>query len=175
MYQVGDYLIYGMEGICRVEDVGCPKLSGVPRDRQYYTLAPLGKTDYIYIPVDTGACIRPPLSREAVLALVDSAAGIPACDDLPGDARMLAPYYQEIIASQDCVRLLQLYKAIYRKQQALSGSRRSLSVTDMRYWKQMENLLFGEIAFVLGVSYAEAVRSVRERFDAEAPPATPAP
>ena len=175
MYQVGDYLVYGMEGICRVEAVGRPKLSGVPRDRLYYTLTPLGKTDSIYIPVDTEVFIRRPLTRGEAEALLSSLEQIRVCEDMPADARLLAPYYQQIIASHDCERLLQLYKTIYRKQQALTGSRRSLSVTDMRYWKQAENLLFGEISFVLGVSYAEAVRSVRRQLDAEGRQATPAP
>ena len=86
----------------------------------------------------------------------------------------MAPYYQEIIASHDCERLLRLYKTIWCKQQILAGSRRSLSVTDMRYWKQAENLLLGEIAFVLDIPYAEAVKTVRQRLD-EASQATPAP
>ena len=175
MYQVGDYLVYGMEGVCRVEDVGRPKFTGVPRDRLYYTLAPIGKTDFIYIPVDTQVYMRRPLSREAVLALLETIPDAPACDDLPADARLLAPYYQDVVASHDCGRLLQLYKTIWCKQQALAGSRRSLSVTDMRYWKQAENLLMGEIAFVLGLPYAETVRSVRQRLDAEGQSATPAP
>ena len=163
MYQVGDYLVYGMEGICRVENVGCPKFPGMPRDRIYYTLAPIGKTDFIYIPADTQVYMRRPLSREAVIALLETVTDVPACTDLPVDARLLAPYYQDIIASHDCERLLQLYKTIWCKQQSLAGSRRSLSVTDMRYWKQAENLLLGEIAFVLGIPYAEAVRSIKQR------------
>ena len=40
MYQIGDYLVYGFEGVCRVEDIGSPKLSGISRDKLYYTLAP---------------------------------------------------------------------------------------------------------------------------------------
>ena len=175
MYQVGDFLIYGMEGVCRVEAVGHPKLSGVPRDRLYYTLTPLGKTDSIYIPVDSQVYIRRPVTRADALSLLASVEQIEPCGDMPSDARLLASYYQQIIASRDCARLLQLYKTIYLKQQALSGSRRSLSVTDMRYWKQAENLLFGELSFVLGVSSAESVREVRQRLDAEAQQATPAP
>ena len=175
MYQVGDYLVYGMEGVCRVVDVGCPKLLGVPRDRQYYTLAPIGKTDCIYIPVDTEVYMRRPMSRAAVEALLDTIPAAPVCADLPGDARLLGAYYQEVIGSHDCGRILQLYKTIWRKQQALAGSRRALSVTDMRYLKQAENLLMGEIAFVLDVPYAEAVRDVRQRLEREAQQATPEP
>ena len=169
MYQVGDYLVYGMEGVCRVEDVSSPKFPGMPRGRLYYTLAPIGKTDFIYIPVDTQAYMRRPLTREAALALLETIPDLPACAGLPADARLLAPYYQEIIASHDCGRLLQMYKTIWQKQQALAGSRRSLSVTDMRYWKQAESLLLGEIAFVLEIPFAEAVRTVRQRLEETEP------
>ena len=174
MYQVGEYLVYGMEGVCRVADVGRLKLSGVSRDRLYYTLAPIGKTDYIYIPVDTQVYMRRPLDRAEVDALLETLDALPACTDLPSDARLLVSFYQEVIASHDARRLMRLYKTFWCKQQALSGSRRSLSVTDMRYWKQVENLLVGEIAFVLGLPYAETVRTVRQRLG-EASPATPAP
>ena len=82
MYQVGEYLVYGMEGVCRVADVGRLKLSGVSRDRLYYTLAPIGKTDYIYIPVDTQVYMRRPLDRAEVDALLETLDALPACTDL---------------------------------------------------------------------------------------------
>ena len=171
MYQVGDYLVYGMEGVCRVEDVSSPKFTGMPKDRLYYTLAPVGKTDSIYIPVDTQVYMRRPLSREAVLALLETVPDVPVYSDLPADTRLLSSRYQEIIATHDCTELLRLYKTIWCKQQVLAGSRRSLSVTDMRYWKQAENLLLSEVAFALDIPYAEAVRTVRERLGEAAAPA----
>lgn len=41
MYQIGDLIVYGGEGVCRVEEIGVPKISGINKQRQYYTLAPL--------------------------------------------------------------------------------------------------------------------------------------
>ncbi len=175
MYQVGDFLVYGMEGVCRVEAVGHLKLPGVSRTQLYYTLVPIGKTDSIYIPVDSQVFMRRPLDRQAVQSLLEALPALPVCEDLPADARMLGPYYQQIIASHDAHCLARLCKTIWCKQQALAGSRRSLSVTDMRYWKQAETLLLGEVAFVLGIAYDEAVRGFRQRLDAAAPSATPAP
>ena len=63
MFQTGDYLVYGLEGVCRVTAVGPVRLSGVPRDKLYYTLAPCGRQDAIYIPVDSPVFMRPPLAR----------------------------------------------------------------------------------------------------------------
>ena len=175
MFQVGDHLIYGLEGVCRVTAVGPLKRSGVRRDRLYYTLAPLGRQDAIYIPVDSPVFMRAPLEREALEALLDELPALELCADLPADAKQLAPYYQEIIQSHDFRRVMQLYKTLLCKQRQLSGSRRSLSVTDMRHWKQTETLLCGEIGYVLGVSHADAVLMLRELAGREGTPATPAP
>ena len=175
MFQVGDYLIYGLEGVCRVTAVGPLKRSGVSRDRLYYTLAPLGRQDAIYIPVDSPVFMRAPLERNELEALLAELPALEPCADLPADAKLLAPYYQEVIQSHDFRRAMQLYKTIARKQRQLSGNRRSLSVTDMRYWKQTETLLCGEISYVLGISHTDAVLMLRRLAGREGTPATPAP
>jgi CarD family transcriptional regulator len=47
MFAVGDYIIYGSNGVCKVEAVGLLDMSGIPKDRQYYTLQPIyAKTSY---------------------------------------------------------------------------------------------------------------------------------
>ena len=123
MFQAGDYLVYGLEGVCRVTAVGPVRLSGVPRDKLYYTLAPCGRQDAIYIPVDSPVFMRPPLARGEIEALLEALPGLEPCTDLPADSKQLAPFYQEIIQSHDLRRVLQLYKTLFRKQQLLSGSR----------------------------------------------------
>lgn len=40
-YQVGDVIVYNGEGVCRVEAVGIPELSGLEKQKEYYTLVPL--------------------------------------------------------------------------------------------------------------------------------------
>lgn len=56
MYDIGDYVVYGHNGICRVEDITNPGFSGVDKDKKYYVLQPLntkessicgGKTGYV--------------------------------------------------------------------------------------------------------------------------------
>ena len=40
MYQVGDLIVYGNTGVCRVEKIGKPDMAGVPEGIDYYTLSP---------------------------------------------------------------------------------------------------------------------------------------
>ncbi len=161
MYQVGEYLVYGFEGVCCVESIGLPKISGVRRDKLYYTLVPYGKSGAIYIPVDANVYMRQPISRAQIEALLSDLPSMPLCSDLPADPRMVTAYYQEILHSHDCAKVLQLYKTIYCKQLALSSSKKSLSVTDMRYWKQAEELLVSEFGYVLQKDASQIIKLLR--------------
>ena len=59
------------------------EISGASKDKLYYYLAPLIGTGVYYSPVDSGAFMRPVISREEAEALIDAIPGIaPAvCND----------------------------------------------------------------------------------------------
>ena len=53
MFEKGEYIVYGHNGICEVEDITHLNLSGVDKGKLYYVLAPLNKKESrIYYPVD---------------------------------------------------------------------------------------------------------------------------
>ena len=53
MFDVGDYIIYGSNGVCKITNVGPMKVSGLSKDKLYYTLIPCYIRDSeIFTPVD---------------------------------------------------------------------------------------------------------------------------
>ena len=38
MFSVGEYIVYGVEGVCRVEEAGKLKVAGLDKNRAYYRL-----------------------------------------------------------------------------------------------------------------------------------------
>ena len=36
MFSVGEYIVYGVEGVCRVEEAGKLKVAGLDKNRAYY-------------------------------------------------------------------------------------------------------------------------------------------
>ena len=71
MFQIGERIMYGSSGVCRVEAIGKPdSASFADRDRDYYTLSPLYGEGVIYVPVDSSVFMRPILSREEALELI---------------------------------------------------------------------------------------------------------
>ena len=74
MFAQGDLVVYGGEGVCRVEGVGTPAAMGIDKTKMYYTLAPLYRTGQVMTPVDTGVLMRPVMTKAEAAA---AAAGRP--------------------------------------------------------------------------------------------------
>lgn len=78
MYQVGELIVYGGTGVCRVEAVETPQQRGPEAGRQYYLLKPLYQDGTIRIPVDSKVFMRPVISRQETEALIDAIPGMHA-------------------------------------------------------------------------------------------------
>ena len=72
MFAAGDLVVYGGEGVCRVERVGPSGMTYDDGSRLYYHLTPLYRSGTVLTPVDTGILMRPVITREAALALIAS-------------------------------------------------------------------------------------------------------
>ncbi|MDD2568140.1 MAG: CarD family transcriptional regulator [Clostridia bacterium] len=41
MYQIGDLIVYGRNGVCRVENIGVLDVPSINKNQLYYTLSPI--------------------------------------------------------------------------------------------------------------------------------------
>ncbi len=155
MYQVGQLIIYGGEGVCRVEAVGALAMAGVKRDRPYYTLTPLYRPGRIYTPVDTTVFMRPILSREEAEALVRSIPDIEAASCSHRNPRILGEYYQEMMRTRSCHSMVRIIKMAQHKGQARRARGSKPGQVDERYLKRAEEMLYGELAVSLGIPREE--------------------
>ena len=54
MFKVGDYIVHGRNGVCKVVDITHLDMSGVDKDQLYYALVPMKSEDSkIFYPVDS--------------------------------------------------------------------------------------------------------------------------
>ena len=57
MFRKGEYVIYGNNGICCIEEIGVPRDTPLgDSGKEYYTLAPVFSSGKIYAPLDTHRC-----------------------------------------------------------------------------------------------------------------------
>ena len=155
MFSVGEYIIYGVEGVCEVEEAGRLKVSGLNKNRDYYRLRPYYHGGTIYTPVDGKAVMRPVLTRAELDGLLPRLRQMEPLEDIPADSRAAGEYYRRILAEHDCVKLLRLCRTLHGRQKRLAASRRTVSSTELRSWKLAEEMIYGEFGFVLGMPPAQ--------------------
>lgn len=164
MFSVGDKVAYGGTGVCVVEEILKSKSAATGEERLFYVLRPLYQSGIIRTPVDNEKIpLRPVLSREEAEKLVDSAYTLESEMCLEKNLNVLRNHYQECLSSFRCEDLLALAKSIYAKKKYVESLRKKIGVTDEKYLRRAEELLFGELAESLDRSKDEVAELFRER------------
>ncbi|MDL2224895.1 CarD family transcriptional regulator [Eubacteriales bacterium OttesenSCG-928-M02] len=154
MYEIGEYIIYGNEGVCQVESIGRPEFS-IKKDVDYYTLKPLYQPGKIYAPVDTATFMRPVISEEEAKSLIAQIPHIKEDFCREKDVRALTDHYEKSLQTHRCEDLIQLIKTVFLKQHADMENGKKVSQTDERYMKKAEDTLYGEFSVVLDIPLEE--------------------
>ncbi len=153
MYQIGDLILYGGTGVCRVKDIISRKTGRAEPERTYYVLAPLYQTGTITTPVDnTKVFTRPVITREEAIDLIDQIPTIRAEAYHSQNLQQLENHYRTEMEEHDCLSLLRLTMSTYQKKIERERKKLKFGAVDRRYMERAENLLYGELAVALGIA-----------------------
>ena len=151
MFAAGDLVVYGGEGVCRVESIGPSGMDYDRSGRLYYHLAPLYRSGTVLTPVDT-----------AVLALIRELPGLPPCKpEMPG-LRAAKEHYHQLVQRCECRELAAMVHTICRRRAWAVRHGKKVSQMDERYLKRAEEQLYGEMAAALGIARDAVVSFIRE-------------
>lgn len=159
MYEVGEKIIYGENGVCVIEKIAPLEMSGASKDKLYYYLRPfIGSATY-FTPVDSGAFMRPVISREEAEALIDAIPGIePAvCND--NRFNHVDAFYRELFKKHTCEALVSIVKGL-RERMSTRKTKSSRAESTM---KRATDILHGELAVALGIEFGEVENYIRSR------------
>ena len=166
MYEVGQLIVYGASGVCRVEALEHPSFAPKEmKDRLYYRLKPLYEQGILYAPVDTAVPIRPVLTRQQAEELL---AGVPQLQPEPCEShspQLLSEHYKKFLQTYRCEDLLRLLKTIHAKTRR-AGSR-AMSKTDQHFMRKAQEQLYRELAVALECIEDEVKSLVAQALDAD--------
>lgn len=165
LYQVGDRIIYGSNGVCVIEEIKMIEVPHTDEEKAYYIIKPIYQECRISVPVDTKMFIRPIISKEEALSLID---GIPQVDAQPyfnTALRQLQEYYEKKLSTHSCTDLIELTISLHRKKQQVLEQKRKFGAIDERYMKRAEELLFGELSVVLDIPKTEVKQYIASRLE----------
>lgn len=165
MFEIGQFIVYGSNGVCKVVDIGPVSMPGMPEGRIYYTLEPCYvKGSRILTPVDnTKTVMRSVITKEQADELIDNAQSM---DILwIDDERKREASYKDVLAACDCRGLVRIIKTIYQRQKKRLEEGKKLAVRDEKYFKQAEDNLYSELAIALDMDKDEVKDYMIARID----------
>lgn len=155
MFRVNDVIIYGAQGVCKITGTEEKTVNGVKK--VYYVLKPvsdMGAT--IFAPTDNEAVLkkmRRLLTKEEIHKLIDAMPTENAVWEENENARKEC--YKTILAKGDHLELIQMLKALYAHKTAREAEGKRLHMSDDRFFKDAEQILYNEFQYVLDIKYKE--------------------
>ncbi len=159
MFSVGDKIIYGENGVCTVERIGPLGLSGASKDRIYYHLSPLTGSGMVFTPVDSGAYMRPVMSREEADALIDAIPGIEPAVCYDSRFNHVDAFYKELFRQHSCEALVSIVKGLRQRM----SERKTKSSRAEATMKRARDILHGELSVALGIDIKEVDAYIENR------------
>ena len=143
MFEIGEYIVYGMNGVCKVEEIGPMNLNGVDSDKVYYTLLPLyTKGSRVFTPVDNQKVVmRPVISKQETCNLIDEMKDVDLIEVPDDKHRELA--YKEALKTCECRELIRIINTVLKRKEERIAQGKKMSACDERYLKQAQDGLYG--------------------------------
>ena len=161
MYQIGDLVVYGSTGVCRVDGFSNPDGNS---DKLYYRLSPFYQSGVVHIPASMEqTALRQIMTADAAKELLSQISAIPVEIFRERTIQQLSQRYQAILRSGDSLQLLSLILSVQEKRRQAEAQKRRLGMVDERYGRQAEKILFGELAVALDISMDDVSRLISDR------------
>lgn len=155
MFQADDVVVYGNNGICKVTDVGTISLSGVDKQRKYYTLRPVYQSETVYyVPVENQKTnMRLIITKDEAEQLIEDIAAMESAWIVNEKER--EAQYKEALRSCDCRELIKIIKTLYQRKQSRIQDGKKVTTVDERYFHLAETQLYEELGYALGMAKEE--------------------
>ncbi len=155
MYSVGEFVVYGAEGVCRIAGIEELDLTGEPM--LYYALAPESdRSSKIFVPVANSKLtdrISRMLSEDEIRALLaDFSEGESVWVD---STNLRKSRYHEIVNSVDRTRIIRLVRELHKRRSSIRKTGQRFSLTDEHYYKLAQKILFDEFSRVIPIKQTE--------------------
>lgn len=161
MFQIGQLVIYGSEGVCRVENIGEPGIYRAERGRLYYTLRPLNRTGQVMTPVDTAVLMRPVMEPQQADELIAALPELEPARIPAGGPRVTKEFCRDLLLGCDCRCLVGLIKALRAKRTAALRRGKQLNQMEESFLRRAEDALYGELGAALGLEREELTQRMR--------------
>lgn len=171
MFGVGDTVVYGTQGVCRIERTESRRVRGEYID--YLVLRPVyDSNSTLFIPKSNEKLtskMREILSADEIYKIIKE---LPEKDPIwIDDDNIRKAQYQQMIDEGDRRKIMLIIKTLYRHRIEQEEKGRKLHQADEFILKQAEKLLHDEFALVLDIKPEDVVPFIMEQIEIPKKPA----
>ena len=163
MYQIGQQVIYGIHGVCRIVAKEMKSMGG--QKKEYYVLEPVDQPGAaFYVPTGNQAAVakmRNLLTREEFDELLRSQKERSSA--WVDDENQRKQRYRELIAQNDRGELLAMVSALYEHKRQQQECGRKFHLCDENFLRDATRLLSAEFSLILGISQAEVADYMKQQ------------
>ena len=167
MFQIGDQVVYGVHGVCRVADVEKQLVS--KKFVTYLVLEPSGQEGSRYlVPTSSEAAmskLKPILSSAELETMLKSSEVRKG--NWIQEENLRKQTYRELIVSGDRAGLVGMMHTLYRHKKAQAQMGKKVHLADENFLRDAEKILASEIAVVMGITTDDAKNYMRTILKAE--------
>ena len=155
MFNIGEMIVYGTEGVFCVSDYANSPIDKHD-DRVFYILKPAfaGECSFIYAPSENGR-----IKMRAVISVDEANAFIKGIPDIPSleveQEKKRRQAYKDAMNDADLDVFVKIIKAVRQKREDCVKNKKKLSESDTDYEKKAKFCLYGELATALGIGFNE--------------------
>jgi len=163
MFNVKDLVIYGARGVCEIVDI-IKKDFSEGKEKIYYVLRPVYDAKAtIFVPIGNETLtskMHQVLTTDEVYEMIKS---IPKKDTIwIENENQRKETYRKILANGVREELIMLIKALYFHEENRKEDGKKLSISDERFMKSAEKILYDEFAIVLHMEPDEVLSFIKE-------------
>ncbi len=164
MFKIGDFVVKPNTGICKIKDVVYMSLSGKEK-KQYYMLMPLEDTrSVLYVSIDADRTrLRPIMTKEDAQAFISKIKDIDAVW-VPND-KIRDQQYKSAFQTNEPEALVAVIKNLNNRSRIRLAQGKKITLTDERYFKQAEKVLYTELSISLGIEIEDVEGLISETIE----------
>lgn len=165
MYEIGNTVIYKNDGVCKITKIIFRTFRN--REIEYYVLNPVHNSNAeILIPKnnpDLVGRMRKVLTKDEIMQIIEA---MPDEEEIwISDENDRREKYREILISGNRTELVKLIKTLYVHKQNQKQCGKKLHLTDEKFLRDAEKMLYDEFAFVLEIAPEEVLGFISSKLN----------
>ena len=169
-FDIGEYVSYGINGMCNIEDIRPMQLSQCVEKMMYYILRPESNPkSTIFVPVNNQKLVskmRDLMTKDEINAMLTRMKDRTL--EWEKDIRFRTESFHEILNNGVNQELILMIRCLHRKRQELVQLGKKLPARDSNTLKTAERLVEEEFAHVLHIKCEEVSDYIRDVLDPSA-------